>query len=430
MTISTTTSKVTYNGNGVTTAFAFPYYFFEDADLTVVLVSSAGVETVQTLTTHYTVSGEGTDSSGQVTMLTAPAVGEKLVIRRVLDIVQETDYIEGDPFPAETHERALDRLTMIDLQQQEELSRTVTVPVGTASSFSAELPPIVAERFLRVNTAGDGFELVDALDPGTLVVTPFIETLLDDANAAEARTTLGAMAPGAITGGDLTMSTARMLGRTTAGGGAIEELTSAQVTANFVDAASQSAAGKVELATASEFNAGSDGARVPSVQVLRENRTVFLSPVTLTNQTFVDFTGIPAWATEIDVFFKAASSNGADAFMLQLIDSGGEETTGYQALGITIQGGSNPASLLGTTGFVIGNAVGNTDAYSGVITLKRYGNTNTWMPQGSITRYSGAYQRLTTDGEKTLSSTLTGVRVTTVNGTNQYDAGALLVGYR
>lgn len=64
-------------------------------------------------------------------------------------------------------------------------------------------------------------------------------------------------ASGSITASGYTMSTARMLGRITASTGAIEELTSTQVTTNFVDAASDTAAGKIEVADQTEMEAGS-----------------------------------------------------------------------------------------------------------------------------------------------------------------------------
>jgi len=130
MTISTTASRISYNGNGVTTIFAFPYRFLANGDLVVVEVSAAGVETTKTLTTHYTLTGAGDDAGGSVTMLVAPANGTRLIIYRDTDIVQETDYISGDPFPAETHERALDRLTMIAQEIGSDADRSIKVPVG------------------------------------------------------------------------------------------------------------------------------------------------------------------------------------------------------------------------------------------------------------------------------------------------------------
>jgi len=140
MTISTTASRISYNGNGVTTVFSFPYRFLANGHLVVVSVSSTGVETTKTLTTDYTVSGAGDDAGGSVTMLVAPASGTRLIIYRDTDIVQETDYISGDPFPAETHERAIDRLTMIAQEIGSDADRSIKVPVGDPSSLSTVLP--------------------------------------------------------------------------------------------------------------------------------------------------------------------------------------------------------------------------------------------------------------------------------------------------
>ena len=140
MTISTTTSRISYNGNGVTTVFAFPYRFLANGDLVVLAVSAAGVETVKTLTTDYTLTGAGDDAGGSVTMLVAPASGTRLVIYRNTPITQETDYISGDPFPAETHERALDRLTMIAQEIGSDADRSIKVPVGDSSSLTTTLP--------------------------------------------------------------------------------------------------------------------------------------------------------------------------------------------------------------------------------------------------------------------------------------------------
>jgi len=78
MTISSTTNRVSYTGNGVTTAFAFSNPFQVQADLKVLLVLiSTGAETLQTITTHYTISGTTTNgvypNGGTVNMVTAPS---------------------------------------------------------------------------------------------------------------------------------------------------------------------------------------------------------------------------------------------------------------------------------------------------------------------------------------------------------------------
>ncbi len=153
MTISTTESRISYNGNGVTTEFSFPYRFLANGDLVVVEVAADGTETVKTITTHYTITGAGDDAGGSVTMLVAPASGTRLVIYRDTEVVQETDYTSGDAFPAESHERALDRLTMI-LQEKTPgaagATRAIQIPIGDPGDVNTVLPPSIArlDKFL------------------------------------------------------------------------------------------------------------------------------------------------------------------------------------------------------------------------------------------------------------------------------------------
>lgn len=156
MTISTTNSRINHNGNGVTTDFSFPYRFLADADLVVILTNASGVDTVQTITTDYTLAGEGLDTGGTVTMLTPPAPGEVLTIYRDMTLTQEVDYIEGDSFPSTTHETALDRLTMIAQQQQDLLDRSFKLPdTFVASGESLTLPAPEADKVLLWNATGD-----------------------------------------------------------------------------------------------------------------------------------------------------------------------------------------------------------------------------------------------------------------------------------
>lgn len=139
MTVASTTTKVSYSGNGSTTVFTVPFYFLAAGDLQVILRSSAGVETVQTLTSQYTVTGAGVASGGTVTMLTAPVSGTTLTILRNVSPTQETDLLPNDRLPAESLETALDKLTMLVQQLDEENDRSIKF-ARSDTSTSSTLP--------------------------------------------------------------------------------------------------------------------------------------------------------------------------------------------------------------------------------------------------------------------------------------------------
>jgi len=142
MTISSTTTKNSYSGNGSTTTFAYGFYIPASTDIQVIVRSSTGTETVKAEgsgSTNYSITGVGNASGGNIVFVTAPASGETVVLRRNTAKTQATDYVANDPFPAETHESALDKLTIIgqDLQEQVDrslkLSRTNTM---TSTEFT------------------------------------------------------------------------------------------------------------------------------------------------------------------------------------------------------------------------------------------------------------------------------------------------------
>ena len=149
MTVSSTTARVSYSGNGSTTAFTVPFYFLNQTHLRVVLRSSTGVETVQVLSSNYTVSGAGNPAGGTVTMGTAPASGATLVILRNAPLTQLVDYQPNDPFPAESHERALDQLTMENQQINEAVGRSIKLS-STNTMTSTEFTVGAAARANKV----------------------------------------------------------------------------------------------------------------------------------------------------------------------------------------------------------------------------------------------------------------------------------------
>ena len=125
MTVTSTNQKVQFNGNGSTTVFAYNFKIFAQTDLSVILRSAAGTETVQQLTTNYTVSGVGAASGGNVTMGVAPPSGTTLTILRVQPNLQGLDLVPNDPFPAGSMEDALDKLTFMVQTHDEEIGRSI-----------------------------------------------------------------------------------------------------------------------------------------------------------------------------------------------------------------------------------------------------------------------------------------------------------------
>ena len=127
MTISTLIRTNQYNGNNSTTAFAYVFNIQADSEIEVYLGTPVGAPTTwtkKTLTTHYTVSNAGVAGGGNVTFGSAPPTGVgNVFIRRVTPKTQATDYVENDPFPANSQENALDKLTQIQQDMQEEIDR-------------------------------------------------------------------------------------------------------------------------------------------------------------------------------------------------------------------------------------------------------------------------------------------------------------------
>jgi hypothetical protein len=143
MSFDTLTNRAASIGNGVTTAFSFPYLVFKADDLLVLLVDTLGVPVVQVLDVDYTVTGLNVDTGGTVTMVVPPPLNFTLVILRNPDTVQETDIKNQGPFKAITHEKAFDLSRMISQKLEELIGRSLKLPVQEAGSpLLVELPPL------------------------------------------------------------------------------------------------------------------------------------------------------------------------------------------------------------------------------------------------------------------------------------------------
>ena len=168
MTVSSTTVKNSYSGNGSTTQFAYTFKILVNSDLQVIIRSSTGTETTKTITTHYTVAGAGDASGGSITFTSGniPASGETVVIRRNVPQTQAIDYIANDPFPAEAHEEGLDRAAMVAQQLSEEADRSIKLS-RTNTMNSTEFAVGAADRASKVLGFDANGELTVTQELGT-----------------------------------------------------------------------------------------------------------------------------------------------------------------------------------------------------------------------------------------------------------------------
>jgi hypothetical protein len=147
---------------------------------------------------------------------------------------------------------------------------------------------------------------------------------------------------------------------------------------------------------------------------------------TTTSGTSIDFTSIPSWVKRITVMFNGVSTNGASSGLVQLGTSSGITTSGYLGAGGFYVNASSSGVTNATTGicFGLGDAL---RVIHGHVIFTLLGS-NTWVASGAF-GYSNAAGAGSCGGSVTLSGTLTQVRITTVNGTDTFDAGSVNIMY-
>jgi len=329
-----------------------------------------------------------------------------------------------------------------------------------------------------VQVTYDGTQFI--LGTPFLNTSVFMQTVLDDTTAAAARTTLGASATtpadnvfritgsadatkllafevdGITTGttrtitvpdADVNLANPDNLFRITGSADAtkkvafeVDGLTTgttrtitmpdADVSLANLQAASTTAAGTAELATAAEVQTGTDTTRVPSVDSLRQGLMVAPgAAVATTSGTAIDFTGVPSWAKLILVQFSGVSLSGSAELRVQIGDSGGIETSGYAGRYgyLASDANANTASYSGGFDITGSNAA---DTLGGIMTLVLMDSaTNLWASSHSLGDAGGASTK-TGGGAKALSATLDRIRITTSNGTDTFDAGSVNILYQ
>lgn len=262
----------------------------------------------------------------------------------------------------------------------------------TNSQNEAFFQPLDATltAFAGVSGSADVFPYFTGADTfATAPVTAFARTILDDANAAAVRTTLGAT----VTGAALFTAADAAAARTAVG---------ATVTGSAVLTAVDAAAARAAIGVA-------------------PGAWTYGSSQTTNTGTAFDFTGVPAGVSQVVVELNGVSLSGTDNLLIQLGVSGGPVSTGYEANTSTSAGASS--RLTNGVPVAVGSAALLT---TGRIVFER-AESNTWSTQ-FIVNYdvSGAAYG---SGRVTLSGELTQVRLTRT-GTNTFDAGSARIGWR
>jgi hypothetical protein len=164
VTVESLLSRMSYTGNGALTTFAYPFQIFDAVDLEVYL---DGV--LQTYSVHYTLSGVGVPTGGNVVFVTAPANGTTVLLFRSIAQTQLSDLPSNDKFPSTTVETALDKLTMLTQQLNEVDQRTLKLAI-TSAFANLSLPDPVANLYLRWKADLSGIEAVALTGAGVIGV--------------------------------------------------------------------------------------------------------------------------------------------------------------------------------------------------------------------------------------------------------------------
>lgn len=254
--------------------------------------------------------------------------------------------------------------------------------------------------------------------------------LLDDVDAAAQRTTLGL-------GSDATGTNLSSLTNTTTARSNLDAQQTLVSGTNIKTVNGTPLLGSGDVSISTTVSDGDKGDIIVSSggTVWTIDPTIIPHPLTsgtainTTSGTAHDFTAIPSWVKRITLLFSGVSTNSTSPWLIQLGDSGGIETSGYIGGAQYVTGGYPGA--VGVLGYTAGlgcvSVVDAAQAYRGRVVVEHL-QGNSWVLSGQLTADVGSSGH-TSNAEKTLSTTLDRIRLTTVSGTSVFDAGSVNILY-
>lgn len=189
MTVQSETSRNDYIGAGTTDTYSYTFRIFAAADLLVTQADTDGLETQLNYPADFSVTGVGSFNGGTIVLSAGnlPS-GYALTIRFKSTLTQGVSIRNQGAYYPNVVEDALDRLTKLDQQQQDEIDRTIKLPETETGSVTLPTQPQRASRFLAFDAGG--LPIASAGGPGAAPVSSYMETVVDDTSAGAVIETL------------------------------------------------------------------------------------------------------------------------------------------------------------------------------------------------------------------------------------------------
>lgn len=461
MTLANNYVPVVFTGNGVTTDFSANWNPISSSYIEVIKQTiSTGAQVTLTVGVNYVVTAAS--ASGFTISFSgldgAPSSLYKIILARNTAQEQDDPYSTTRGYQGTVLENSFDQITAIAQELQEQIDRALISPIGS-STIGVQLPAKSAGKALLWDPTGATNNLVNSTDNFNDIVTNAtaaqvaaqgyassastsassasgFSTSAQSSATAAAASAASINLPGSLTGKTLNMLRVKSdesgyefrtptqvrtdisaLGATS--GSAIQKangtggLTAAVAGTDYIPATAGSAIQKASAGGLADATRGTDYSLLS-----------IGTPVTASS-TSVDFT-IPSGVKEVTFSSHGLSTNGTSIPIIQIGNST-PETSGY--LGASSGLGAGTATSNFTTGFGLASDSTAASLRGGSLTLTLIDATNNiWAAQGVNGRSDGARTDVT-GGSKALSGALTKLRLTTVNGTDTFDAGTVNVKY-